>query len=159
MLLRFISLFHSCTVYLFLTVFPTIWTYHNLPLICWWISGCLPFGLFWIKMLLTFYFKSLWTYVFIPLRLIPRSETAGFYGKSLFNSIRNFWTVFQSCCICWHFLSHAESSDYSKSSSTLGAISHLRFGHPLEKETPVVLSGISPTVKDVTTFHVSICHG
>ena len=45
---------------------------------------------------------SVWTYVFISLSCIPRSEIAGSYGNAMFSHLRKRQTVFQSVCSILH---------------------------------------------------------
>ena len=62
-----------------------------------------------------------WTYVFISLGYIPRSWTAGSYGDSVLNCLRNCQTVFQNGYTILHF--HQQCSNFSTSSTILVIIS------------------------------------
>ena len=86
-----------------------MWIYHILflyQLLNIWFASNLEF--WWIKLLWTFVYRFLcsyvyvkvlvWTYVFISLGYIPRSRIAGSNGNLMNNFLRHCQTVFQSGC-------------------------------------------------------------
>ena len=66
------------------------------PVIYWWTLGCSHF----LAILSSAAMNILWTYVFISLRYIPRSEIAGSCGNSTYNVqgpvFQNHWTILHS---------------------------------------------------------------
>ena len=63
---------------------------------------------------------SVWIYVFISLKQMPRGRTAGSYSNSTFTYLRNCQAVFQSGYIISRFLQQCvKGSDFSTSSPVL----------------------------------------
>lgn len=69
------------------------------------------------------------TCAFISLGELPRSGISMSYGKCMFNLVRYFQTVHQNGCAIFHPPAVDESSNCSKSLTTLGIVSVLNFNH------------------------------